>query len=93
MKKTITFEGPILPGSISSATGKCGQPKCACKDKKPKLHGPYYRWTGAIDGKRTTVTINKETMEECGRRIENYRTLQKKIDQLLAEALNDAPWK
>lgn len=93
MKKTINFEGPILPGSISSTMAKCGKPNCACKDKEPKLHGPYYRWTGVIDRKRTTVTIDEKTMEECRRRIEKYRRFQEKIDQLLAEALKNAPWK
>jgi len=30
--------------------------------------------------------------EECERRINNYRALQHKIDQLIEDALADAPW-
>jgi hypothetical protein len=91
-KITISVNGPILSGSISTAESTCGKPNCACKDDPPKLHGTYYRWTGAIDGKRTTRTISKEVARECERRIENYRTLQKKIDDLIEQALLEAPW-
>lgn len=91
-KIILDTEGPILPGSISVAESKCGKPNCACKAKPPKLHGPFYRWTGVLNGKRTTKTISKKMAGECERRIENYRRLQKKLDQLLEKALENAPW-
>ncbi len=91
-KITIIFEGPVLPGSVSTAESQCGKPNCVCKDKPPKLHGIYYRWTGAIRGRRTTKTISKEIAKECERRIKNYRALQKKIEQILDDALLHAPW-
>jgi len=83
---------PILPGSISTAESKCGKPNCACKQRPPKLHGVYYRWTGFIDGKRTTKTISKEVAQECARRISNYRIVQKRFDQIVENALKSAPW-
>jgi hypothetical protein len=93
MKKRIEFDWPILSGSISTADSKCGTAGCACKKKRlPQLHGTYYRWTGFIDGKRTTRTISKETAFECRRRINNLRRLQQQVDVLLAEALRTAPW-
>ena len=58
----------------------------------PILHGTYYRWTGFIEGKRTTRTISQEVAQECKRRIKRFRKLQKEIDALLAEALANAPW-
>jgi hypothetical protein len=91
-KITIVIEGPILPGSISTARSQCGKANCVCKADPPKLHGIYYRWTGVIDGKRTTKTISREVAKECERRIENYRALQKKLDQILDDALAEAPW-
>jgi hypothetical protein len=91
-KITIAADGPILPGSVSVAESKCGKPNCVCKAKPPQLHGPFYRWTGVLNGKRTTKTISKEVARECARRIENYRRLQKKLDQLLEKALENAPW-
>jgi hypothetical protein len=92
MKKTIEFEWPILPGSISTARSRCGKAPCACKLRSPRLHGIYYRWTGFIGGKRTTKTISKEVAQECLRGIRNYRRLQRGIEALLRKALADAPW-
>jgi hypothetical protein len=92
MKKVIRIEGEILPGCISTASATCGTAGCACRAKPPKLHGPYYRWTGFIDGKRTTRTISKEQAAECELRIQNYKHLREQIDQLCAEALKSAPW-
>ena len=84
---------PLLPGSISTAWSTCGKPHCACKKNPPKLHGVYYRWTGFLDGKRTTKTISADVAAECKRRIKNYRQLQRQIEKLLAKALAQAPWK
>lgn len=93
MKKHIEFDWPILPGSISTANSQCGKEGCACKKRRsPRLHGTYYRWTGFIDGKRTTKTISKEVAQECERRINNLRKLQHEINALLAQALAKAPW-
>jgi hypothetical protein len=84
---------PLLPGSVSTASSTCGKPHCACKQSPPKLHGVYYRWTGILEGKRTTKTISKEVARECQRRIKNYRRLQRQVEQLLVKALAQAPWK
>ena len=93
MRNSISFEGQILTGSISSALSRCGKSGCACKADPPRLHGPYYRWTGFLDGKRTTVTISRSHVVECRRRIANYRKLQKAIDRVVHKAQNSAPWK
>ncbi len=92
-KISIVVAGPILPGSISTTTGPCGKPNCACKAHPPKLHGPYYRWTGFINGKRTTKTISQKVAQECERRINNYRVLQNRIEQIVQDALANAPWR
>jgi hypothetical protein len=89
---TIQAQGPILPGSLSTAKSPCGKPNCACKASPAKLHGTYHRWTGFIAGKRTTKTISKEVASECERRIKNYRALGKKLDRVIADALANAPW-
>src|ERR1700739_418558 len=91
-KITIVAECPILSGSVSTAKSQCGKPNCACKASPPKLHGTYYRWTGFLNGKRTTKTISRETAEECERRIKNYRALQVQLEQIMEEALEKAPW-
>jgi hypothetical protein len=91
-KDKIEIELPILPGSISIAKAKCGTKTCRCHQDEKFLHGPYYRWTGIINGKRTTRTIDKETAKECERRIKNYRKLKDKIDEIIKDSLESAPW-
>jgi hypothetical protein len=93
MRKNIEIDWPILPGSISTAKSRCGTEGCQCRQKtNPKLHGIYYRWTGFIHGKRTTRTITKAAAKESLLRIRQHRKFQKKIDALLAQALQEAPW-
>jgi hypothetical protein len=89
---TLQIALPLLPGSLSTARSTCGKPNCACKAKPPKLHGPYYRWTGFLEGKRTTKTLTPEQARECRKRIANFRALEKQIQQLVRQALQDAPW-
>ena len=93
MKKTIEIDWPILPGSIFTARSRCGKDHCACKKARSReLHGVYYRWTGFLDGKRTTKTLSREAALECKRRIRNFRKLQNDIQRLLGEAFAKAPW-
>ena len=92
MKIKIEFDDPILTGSISTAQSRCGKQECVCKAKKPKLHGTYYRWTGIIEGKRTTKTITPEIARECRKRIQNYKKLKRHLDLLLEQACREAPW-
>src|SRR5439155_18147134 len=89
----LAVELPLLPGSLSSATSTRGKPNCACKAHPPKLHGVYYRWTGFLKGKRTTKPLSKDQAGECRRRIQNYRKFQRQIEKILAQAMNQAPWK
>ena len=91
-KVTLTAHLPLLPGSVSTAQSTCGKPRCTCHATPPKLHGLYYRWTGFIQGKRTTKTLSPPEARECQKRIRNYRALQRKIGQLLRQALQHAPW-
>ena len=92
MKITIEIEGPILPGSVSTARSQCGKQRCACKEEKPRLHGPYYRWTGVVNGKRTTKTISKEEAQECRERIARYKNFKRQVDNVIRKNLMDAPW-
>jgi len=90
--KSLNFIWPILHGSISTAMAKCGQKNCRCQTDPKALHGPYYRWTGRLNGKLTTKTVSKEIARECERRIRNYQNLQKKIEKLIKDGADSAPW-
>jgi len=91
-KRQIIFDEPILPGCISMFKNRCGKPNCACMADPAKAHGPYYRWTGTINGKPTSRIITKELAEECRKRINNHKRLQREIKKLLDEGINNAPW-
>ena len=71
---------------------KCGTKTCRCQRDPAALHGPYYRWTGRLEGKLTTKTLSKEIAEECQRRIARYRKLQQQLESLLFLAIDSAPW-
>jgi len=83
---------PLLPGSVSTARSTCGKPQCPCHQDPEKRHGVYYRWTGFLEGKRTTKTLSQTEARECRASIKNYRELQKTVDRLIRQALKSAPW-
>ena len=88
----LRLDWPCLPGCISTVHSRCGQPRCACKGKAPKLHGPYYRWTGLVAGKPTTITLSAAEARECQRRINRYRRLQERLREWIAQGMQCAPW-
>ncbi len=99
-KITIVAEGPILPGSVSTAKSQCGKPNCACKASPPKLHGTYYRWTGFLKGKRTTKTISKaargrglgeRTLEGVVRRLQLQKSCPVKVQNVGNQKTHNPP--
>ena len=88
----LRLDWPLLPGCISKAYSRCGQPGCACKAKPPKLHGPYHRWTGLVAGKPTTITLDAAEARECQRRIKRFRSLQKRLRKWITQGMRSAPW-
>jgi len=91
-KIILTAPAPILPGSLTTVWAPCGKQNCCCFSDTTKHHGPYYRWTGLIDGKRTTVALSPELFKECQKRINNYRLLLTQLDRTISQALKNAPW-
>lgn len=91
-KRKIIFDWPIINGSVSTAYAKCGQKNCRCHTDPKAMHGPYYRWIGNIDGKKTTRTIDSKLAKECQEWLKNYEKLQKHVAQLIEEAIDSAVW-
>jgi hypothetical protein len=89
----ISPRSPILPGSISTVMAPCGRKNCCCHADKRNWHGPYHRWTGSIDGKRTSVALSQNILQECLSRIDNYKDLLDQWDNVLNQALINAPWR
>ena len=89
----ILFDGPILSGWVYTSGNKCTNPKCRCHSDPSTRHGLYYRWTGRVNGKLMTRIISKEAAEEFQKRIDNYKALLKKIEELISEEAATMPWK
>jgi hypothetical protein len=88
----LRLDWPLLPGCISVVRSRCGAARCVCKAKPPKLHGPYYRWTGLVEGKPTTITLSAAEARECKRRIGRFRRFQERLHALTERAMRRAPW-
>ena len=88
----LRLDWPLLPGCISTVLSRCGRTRCVCKGKHPKLHGPYYRWTGLVKGRPTTITLSPAEARECKRRIQRFRRLQERLRDWTARAMQRAPW-
>jgi len=71
---------------------RCGKKNCRCHKDPSQRHGPYYRWTGLIDGKQTTITLTPNEAKECQRRIQNLKKLKATLAKLVKTALDTAPW-
>jgi hypothetical protein len=52
----ISELGDFQPGSITSATRRCGNPGCHCAKPNDPGHGPHFQLTQKVGGK--TVTQN-----------------------------------
>lgn len=88
----ISVPEPILPGSIATVWIRCGKKNCACHNDPKHKHGPYYQWSGIINGKRTSKLIPPELLNECQKRIKNYEKLSASLDALKVRAVKNAPW-
>jgi len=52
----ISQLGDFQPGTITSATRRCGNPRCHCAKPDDPRHGPHFQITQKVEGK--TVTQN-----------------------------------
>jgi site-specific recombinase XerD len=53
------------------------------------MHGPYYRWTGWIDGKATTKTVSGAAAESAGLKNVHPHTLRHSCGFYLADKGTD----
>ena len=76
--------GPILKGTVGVHYTRCGKANCRCQRDPPQLHGPYWQWSTAVDGKTVSRRLSDEEVtfyQEC---IEN----RKRLEALLTEMHN-----
>jgi len=53
----ISQLGDLRPGSITTTTGRCGNPNCHCHQPDHGGHGPNVRLTHKVNGKTVTESF------------------------------------
>ncbi len=75
--RQIQLLGEFRPGSISATTGRCGNPRCRCRQPDHPGHGPNLRLTFRRNGKTVTVSLpNESARRKAQREIEQFRRWQ-----------------
>jgi hypothetical protein len=65
------------PGSITTTTGRCGNPRCHCHQPKDPGHGPNFRLTYKVQGKTVTESFPGAAARwKAEREIAEYRKWQ-----------------
>ena len=67
--RQIAELGDFQPGSITSATRRCGSPACHCAKPNDPGHGPHFQLTQKVEGK--TVTQNLPSPAAVRRRVKS----------------------
>lgn len=69
--------GDFRPGSISTTTGRCGNPRCHCHQPGAPGHGPRARLTYKAQGKTITESFpSPAARQKTEREVAEYRRWQ-----------------
>ena len=75
--RQIADLGDFRPGSITTTTGRCGNPNCRCHRPNEPGHGPNFRLTYKVQGKTVTEAVpTVAAREKAEREIEQFRRWQ-----------------
>ncbi len=81
LAQELAHIGPVLKGSVVKRFMPCGKPNCRCQADPPKLHGPYWQWSTALNGKTVTRRLAPEQVPLYLEWIDN----RKRLEAVLAE--------
>jgi hypothetical protein len=80
----ISELGDFQPGSITSATRRCGKPGCHCAQANDPGHGPHFQLTQKIDGKTVTQNLpSPAAVRKAEREIAQYREFRGLTEELV----------
>jgi hypothetical protein len=74
--------GFLLKGSVVQSYKRCSSAGCGCQTDPDKLHGPYWQWTGKVDGKMTTRALSEEQVSRYREWMENSKRFEEIVDEL-----------
>jgi hypothetical protein len=73
----ISRLGDLRPGSITTTTGRCGNPNCHCHQPGHDGHGPNIRLTRKVNGKTVTETFpSPAAQRKAEREVAEFRRYQ-----------------
>jgi hypothetical protein len=82
IKKKIVALGEPRPGSLSRQFNVCGNPNCACKDRKnPRRHGPYHQLSYTRGGRSRTEFVKEEELAAVKKQLRDYAALLRLKDE------------
>ena len=82
--RQISELGDFQPGSITSATRRCGSPACHCAKPNDPGHGPHFQLTQKVDGKTVTQNLpSPAAVRKAESEIAEYRKFQRLTDDLV----------
>lgn len=82
--RQISELGDFQPGSITSATRRCGKPGCHCAQPNDPGHGPHFQLTQKIAGKTVTQHLpSPAALRKAEREIAEFRRFQSLTNRLV----------
>ena len=76
--RQIAELGDFQPGSITSATRRCGSPACHCAKPNDPGHGPHFQLTQKVDGKTVTQNLpSLASVRKAESEIAGFRRFQR----------------
>jgi hypothetical protein len=80
----ISELGDFQPGSITSATRRCGSPNCHCAKPNDPGHGPHFQLTQKIEGKTVTQNLpSPAAVQKAESEIAEFRKFQTLTGELV----------
>jgi hypothetical protein len=82
--RKISELGDFQPGSITSATRRCGSPSCHCAKPNDLGHGPHFQITQKVDGKTVTQNLpSSAAVRKAEGEIAEFRKFQTLTGELV----------
>ena len=80
----ISRLGDMRSGSITTTSGRCGNPGCHCHQPDDPGHGPSYRLTRKVNGKSVTKTFSTPTtLRKAQQEVEEFHRFRQLSHDLL----------
>jgi hypothetical protein len=80
----ISELGDFQPGSITSASRRCGSPACHCAKPNDPGHGPHFQLTQKVSGKTVTQNLpSPAALQKAESEIAEFRKFQTLTGELI----------